>query len=401
MLRRVTASCGHPAGMQNGPCNMEHPPLDVLKEQPLPEVAAALRDGAERIVARWRALVVSTLPQADELTRKQFENSVPGLLRQMADALEAAEAAPTERLLADAPYHGETRYHQEFNLNELFIEYHLLRRVILEELSSVLGRPLTVVECVGVNTGVDVALRQAAVEFAKHQADAIAAEANTMSNYLSFLSHDLRGGLNGAILMIEVIKRELASEPKFAELIEDLDITRRSMLDTCSTMDRFLQSEKLRRGKMPVKVGDVDLATLMRQVVRGLNSQIQDRKTRVEVNVAANLPPTIRSDGDLIVLIVQNLAGNAVKYSDGKPVELRVSSVNGGAVRISVVDQGPGIAPEMISKLFAPFQRGETHGKEGTGLGLTIARQAADLLGAKLWAESEPGNGAVFHLELK
>jgi signal transduction histidine kinase len=65
-----------------------------------------------------------------------------------------------------------------------------------------------------------------------------------------------------------------------------------------------------------------------------------------------------------------------------------------------VIDQGPGIAEDKLSQLFAPFSRGETHGQPGTGLGLSIARQAADVLGAKLWAESKPGEGSTFHLEL-
>src|SRR3954447_11001230 len=192
---------------------MEHPPLDVLKEQALPEVSAALRARSGPILERWRQCVIETLPQADELTRKQFENSVPALLREIADALAASRAAPTEKLIADAPprrgrpppekrppaprAHGTVRFHQQFNLNELLIEYHLLRRVVIEEIVEELDRPLTVVEDVGLQSGIDIALRQAAVAFAKHQAEELTNEANAMAKYLSFLSHDLRGGLNG------------------------------------------------------------------------------------------------------------------------------------------------------------------------------------------------------------
>ncbi len=70
-------------------------------------------------------------------------------------------------------------------------------------------------------------------------------------------------------------------------------------------------------------------------------------------------------------------------------------------LRITVGDTGPGIESSKLEKMFAPFVRGETHGQEGSGLGLSIARQAADLMGAKLWAESEVGKGSKFHLELK
>jgi signal transduction histidine kinase len=172
------------------------------------------------------------------------------------------------------------------------------------------------------------------------------------------------------------------------------------MLDTCATMDRFLHAERLRLGKMPVKPAPVDLAVLLHQLVRNLSHQMNDHSAPVDVSVAQDVPPTFTTDADVVTIILQNLASNALKYASGKPVHLRAVATESGGVRISVIDEGPGISPEQMCMLFTPFQRGETHGQKGTGLGLTIAHQAADLLGAKLRAESEPGKGTVFHLEL-
>ena len=388
---------------------MKQPPLDVLKHEPLPEIASALRRCAPQILSIWRKRVVDVLPQADELTRQQLDNSIPRLLQQLADALEAPHPKPTERMIADAPSHGETRFHQEFNINELMIDYQILRRTVIEELHSELNRPFTQNEDVGLHSGLDVAMRQAAAEFAKHLSDEITSEANTMSKYLSFLSHDLRGGLNGAILMIEVLKRDLVNEPKFASSMEDLDVVRRSMLETVATMDRFLHAERLRRGKMPVKIGEVDLRDLLAHVVRNAGYQLSEHRSRVELDVAE--PSTIQADRDALVIILQNLLSNAIKYSGGKPVKIATrprdgqdgdasDGGSGGGVRISVIDEGPGIAPEKMQVLFAPFQRGETYGKKGIGLGLTIARQAATLLGGEVKAESQPGQGATFHVDL-
>jgi signal transduction histidine kinase len=378
---------------------MEHPSLDVLREQALPEVAAALRASSQRILQNWRQVTIETLPQADELTRRQFEDSVPALLRELADALAASRPAPTEKFIADAPEHGTVRFHQQFNLNELLIEYHLLRRVIVDEVSAELKRPLNTVESIGLHSGIDVALRQAAVAFAKQQADELTNEANAMAKYLSFLSHDLRGGLNGAILMIEVLKRDLAKETRFAESINDLDMMRRSMLETVATMDRFLHAERLRRGKLPVKLSDVDLAGLFNRIAHGAQYQLQDQHAIVQCDV--RVPKSVRTDGEVVTIILQNLLSNAIKYSPERS-EIRIIAEQRpeSGVRISVVDQGPGIPPEKMQHLFAPFERGETYGQKGTGLGLTIARQAAELLGAKLSAESTPGQGAKFHLDL-
>ena len=371
---------------------MQHPPLDVLRDQPLPDVAAALRAASERILKLWREVVIQTLPQADELTRKQFEDSVPALLRELADALAASKSGPTDKFIADAPEHGTVRFHQQFNLNELLIEYHLLRRVIVEEICTELDRPLTPVEDVGLHGGIDVALRQAAVAFAKQQADELTNEANTMAKYLSFLSHDLRGGLNGSILMIEVLRRDLANEPRFAESINDLDMKRRSMLDTVATMDRFLHAERLRRGKLPVKLGDVDLSALFSRLVHGAQYHLQEKHATVHTDMRA--PQPVRTDGDVVTIILQNLLTNAIKYSPDRS-EIRLLAEPGaeGGVRIAVIDRGPGIPPEKMSNLFAPFERGETYGQKGTGLGLTIARNLVRAHGGEIRAESQPGRG--------
>ncbi|MBC8109364.1 MAG: HAMP domain-containing histidine kinase [Anaerolineae bacterium] len=382
---------------------MSQPPLEVLRHEPLPEVAAALRTCAPRILAEWRRRVIDVLPQADELTRKQLDNSIPRLIEQLAEALAAENSTPTDRLIADAPAHGETRFHQDFNINDMLVDYQILRSTVIEALDEELGRPLSAHESIGLHSGLDVGMRRSAAEFARHLSDEITQEAETMSKYLSFLSHDLRGGLNGAILMIEVLKRDLAAEPKFASSMDDLDVVRRSMLETVATMDRFLHAERLRRGKMPVRIAELDLRELMASVVRNAQHQLSEHKSTVELDLAE--PTKIQGDRDALAIILQNLLSNAAKYSAGKPVKI-VSRPRGGGksgdggLRISVIDQGPGIAAEKMAILFAPFSRGETYGKKGIGLGLTIVRQAAVLLGGQVTAESQPGEGAVFHLDL-
>jgi signal transduction histidine kinase len=201
--------------------------------------------------------------------------------------------------------------------------------------------------------------------------------------------------------MIEVLRRELQTHPQFAESIEDLDTMRRSILDTVGTMDRLLNAERLRRGKMPIKLAEVDLKSLLEDIAKVLHFQAADRSVTVAINASNDLK--INSDRELLSQVLQNLTANAIKYGgSGKTVTLSAKK-NGkaGEVQISVKDEGPGIDPDKLQSLFAPFTRGETYGQSGTGLGLFIARQAAHLLGAQIWAESEVGQGTVFHLDLK
>src|SRR5581483_7868743 len=119
---------------------VEQPPLDLLRWSAMPEAGAALRAAKQEILSRWRQAVKRALPRFDELTRRQLEDSLPDLLDSIAAALASDESATTEQLIARSPDHGLTRYHQEFSLNQLLAEYHILRRIMLEEMARELDR---------------------------------------------------------------------------------------------------------------------------------------------------------------------------------------------------------------------------------------------------------------------
>jgi signal transduction histidine kinase len=382
---------------------MEHPPLDQLKNQRLPEAGGALKQAKPRILSRWEQEVKSILPQFDALTRKQLQDSLPELIDRISAALASDSPAATERLIAMAPNHGSTRFHQEFSLNQLLIEYHVLRRIVVQEMSRVLNRPLSTDETVAVNQGIDVGVRQSSVEFAEQQATTLKVETAAMAKFLSFLSHDLRGGLNGAVLMIEVLKREIGGDEKYATVAEDLDTLRRSMLETVSTMERFLNAEKLRHGRMPVKIAPLDVAEMLGEFHKAFAYHLREVKMELEIDVE---PPglNIASDKPLLMMVLQNLISNAVKYGRKGKVKVFALGVEkappGIFCRFVVEDEGRGIAADKLAEMFSQFARGETYGQKGVGLGLYIAKQAADLLKAKLWAESSVGAGSKFYLDL-
>jgi signal transduction histidine kinase len=256
-------------------------------------------------------------------------------------------------------------------------------------------------EIVGLNLGIDTAQRRGVSTFVEHQSQQLKSATELQSRYLSFLSHDLRGGLNGALLMIEVLKREVAAEPRFAETVNDLDVMRRSILDTVGTMDRFLHAERFRKGKVQVRLGQVNLNMLTQELISQASYTANDKGVTLTVDLGESC--SLTSDRDLLAMILQNLLNNAIKYTPKGTVTIRTreAQVAGGAgCRVSVIDEGPGIAEDRMKELFTPFTRGETHGQVGAGLGLSIAKQAADLLGATLTVESTLGKGATFHLDV-
>ncbi|HXE53759.1 MAG TPA: HAMP domain-containing sensor histidine kinase, partial [Tepidisphaeraceae bacterium] len=268
---------------------------------------------------------------------------------------------------------------------------------VLREVTDHVKRPLETDELVALNAALDVMSRRSVQSFVRYQAQELQAATEAQSKYLSFLSHDLRGGLNGILLMIEVLKRELIVEPRFAATLNDLDAMRRSLMETVGTMDRFLHAERFRKGKVQLKPGHIQLKPLLDEAASHFSYQARDKG--VELRIEAPAECGIVSDRELLALIVQNLISNAVKYTERGAVIVCGAPSEDGCL-ISVEDQGPGIAPERLSSLFSPFTRGETHGKPGVGLGLSIAGQAAQVLGAKIRAESQPGKGSTFYVQV-
>ena len=179
--------------------------------------------------------------------------------------------------------------------------------------------------------------------------------------------------------------------------VRTLDDAQQAVLSTIGGMARLLESERLRKAGVRAEQKPVNLHDLLVGAAR-LSSKAAEKKG-IRITVDASPEVVAHSDRELIGLVVQNLVGNAVKYSSRGTVRIGAECADGRCV-VSVSDEGPGIAVEHLNRIFEGFARGELHGQLGVGLGLTIASQAAKLLGAELTVESEVGRGSTFRLIL-
>ncbi len=379
---------------------MTNPSLDVLKNQSFPEVSAALRSRSAVVMERWQKSVREVLPSAEELTLAQLRDHVPLLVDQIIEALEAEEAGPTDRLTEVSKPHGEMRFHQDYNVNELLIEYHLLRRIVFEEIGEQLNRELLTDEIVAINLGIDTALRRGVVTFIQYLAKQIQSSDDLQSYYISFLNHDLRGGMNGILLMTEVLKRELATEPKFAEAVSDLEAMRRAVLESVATMDRFVFAHRLGRGKYEARFVPLNIKTLINDLLHTMTPVSKDKAVTFSVDVADG--SSLTSDPELLRLMLQNILGNTIKHArkSGGKVQITVRPRDGGGCVVKVTDEGPGIPPDQIGGLFsvATAPASNNKAKGAVRLGLAVSKQAADLIGATLTAESVLGVGTTITL---
>jgi len=371
--------------------------LHFFQAKSFPELAAAVRARGPTVLARWETAVKEILPTADELTHTELRNSLPDTLENLARALESSQPNPTRTLMSESQEHGEVRFVQSYNLTELLIEFDVLRPILMEETALYMKRDISLGEIIALNMGVDLSSRRSVLAFVNHQKQELVAAANAHAKYLSFMSHDVRGGLNAILLSTDVLHQELTDHPQFAEALSDVETIKRNIHETVSTMDRFLRAEQLRSGKVTPRLTQVDLLKLAGELATQFRQQAMARGSRIKVE--SRTDATVETDAELVFTIVQNLVGNAVKYAGGGDIAIVIQGGGGGVTTVAVSDHGPGIPPERLEQLFAPFVRGETQGQTGVGLGLYIARQAAEIIGATLRAESTVGDGTTFVLQ--
>ncbi len=219
------------------------------------------------------------------------------------------------------------------------------------------------------------------------------------SDFLATISHELRTPMTavyGASLTLLRRGDELRSEDQ-AQLLQMI-VTQAARLSQIT--EEVLLTTQLDRNQLPVQRQAVDVAELARAAVEAMRPHA-DPASPLELEVA---PEVGRASGDpdRIQQVVVNLLDNALKYGRGAPVEVRVDS-DGEAVRITVADTGPGIAPTEQQRIFEKFYRSDpqlTNSPSGTGLGLYISRELVQRMGGRLDVRSQPGAGATFVVEL-
>jgi signal transduction histidine kinase len=217
------------------------------------------------------------------------------------------------------------------------------------------------------------------------------------SEFLANMSHELRTPLNAIIGFSEVLQERLFGElnEKQAEYTDDILTSGRHLL---SLINEILDLSKVEAGRMELEVATFDLPL----AIDNARTFVRERATKHGINLDVTVDERLGDfvgDERKIKQILLNLLSNAVKFTpEGGRVGISARRVD-GSVEISVSDTGIGIAPEDQAKIFEEFRQvgGDyAHKKEGTGLGLTLAKKFVELHGGKIWVESEVGKGSTF-----
>jgi PAS domain S-box-containing protein len=219
--------------------------------------------------------------------------------------------------------------------------------------------------------------------------------------FLSILSHELRTPLNAVLGFASILDDELmgtlnAHQHQFlAKIMNGTEVL-------LALINDLLDMSRIQAGKFALQPAPMDVGAVVREAVDHL-AVLADRKDHtLTVEVPTGLPP-ITADAQRVKQVLINLIGNAIKFTpDGGHISVRVVETP-GALCLQVTDDGIGISPEDVGRLFHPFTQvdgSNTRAAGGTGLGLSISRALVEAHGGALNVESEPGRGSTFWFTL-
>lgn len=221
------------------------------------------------------------------------------------------------------------------------------------------------------------------------------------SAFLATVSHEIRTPMTGILATIELLETSELSDVQKTMA----GIVRRSATSLLRLLNQLLDQSKIEAGKLDILPHPYVFSTPVTNVVDLFYSAAAAKELTLTAEIDDDIPQEVVGDSGRIEQILVNLVGNALKFTETGGISVKaVAAPQGGDwVRIDVRDTGMGIRDDVIDRLFDPFQQADpstTRRFGGTGLGLAVSSELAELMGGRLSVRSRPGHGSTFSLEL-
>ena len=368
-----------------------------MSDNNLDKLASLITQEHDALLTRWREQV-RELPCARHLDTPTLNDHIPGLLNEVAAALQARSDQTIPEALCEGtpPAHGAQRVQDGFDIEEVVAEYNILRGCI-HDLADTNGLKLQGKPFHIINRVLDEAIGLAVQTYAAQRAMEVQ---QRREEYLSFVAHDLRTPLNAIAMAGRVLERTSQDQSAGTVTNQMLKTLRRNVQHLETLVAKVMEENTNLETEIGIKLErrEFDLWPLVEALIHDLHPVAGTSSTHLINKVPDDL--IVYADAGLLKRVFQNLIANAINYTPRGEVIIGAKEIHDDErVEVWVSDDGEGIPAERLDKVFDiletdPLKEG------GSGLGLAIVKTFIEAHGGEVAVKSKEGAGSEFKFSL-